>query len=86
MKLLKNKEVITSLILQLVIGVIASVAGFLFNDAAGVMAASLSVVFIVSVYFSLTYSSPFGKTPFFNILRLVSCESDQGKLSLNNIS
>ena len=54
MKLLKNKEVITSLILQLVIGVVASVAGFLFNDAAGVMAASLSVVFIV-VFYITTY-------------------------------
>lgn len=55
MKLLKNKDVLKTLILQLVIGAIASIVGFIFNEAAGVLAVFLSVGFIV-VYYITTYN------------------------------
>ena len=54
MKLLKNKDVLITLILQIVIGVVASVAGFIFNNVAGILAVSLSLVFII-VYYIATY-------------------------------
>ena len=50
MKLLKNKEVFITLILQLVIGAVASVVGFIFDETAGLLAVSLSLVFIVVSY------------------------------------
>jgi len=50
MKLLKNREVLITLILQLVIGVIASIVGFMFNEAAGILAALLSFLFIIIGY------------------------------------
>lgn len=50
MKLLKNKEVFITLILQLIIGAVASVVGFIFNETAGLLAVSLSLVFIVVSY------------------------------------
>ena len=54
MKLLKNKDVLITLILQIVIGIVASVAGFIFNNVAGILAVSLSLVFII-VYYIATY-------------------------------
>ncbi|MBQ7386336.1 MAG: HAMP domain-containing histidine kinase [Ruminococcus sp.] len=50
MKLLKNREVLITLILQLVIGVIASIVGFMFNEAAGILAVLLSFLFIIIGY------------------------------------
>ena len=55
MKLLKNKEVRKTLILQLIIGTVASVVGFLFNYVAGIVAVSLSLAFII-VYYINTYN------------------------------
>ena len=55
MKLLKNKEVLKTLILQLVIGTVASIVGFIFNEAAGILAVLLSLVFII-VYYITTYN------------------------------
>ncbi len=54
MKLLKNKEVLKPLIILIVIGAAASIVGFVFNEAAGVMAVSLSLLFII-VYYIATY-------------------------------
>lgn len=50
MKLLKNKEVRKTLILELVIGVLASIVGFILNFAAGALAVFVSVLFIVVNY------------------------------------
>ncbi len=50
MKLLKNKEVLKSLIIQLVIGTVASVVGFVFNEAAGFLAVCLSLLLIIVSY------------------------------------
>lgn len=55
MKLLKNKDVFITLILQLVIGGAASVAGFIFNNVAGTLAVSLTLAFII-VYYITTYN------------------------------
>lgn len=55
MKLLKNKEVLNTLILQIVIGTVASVVGFVFNYVAGIVAVSLSFAFII-VYYITTYN------------------------------
>ncbi len=55
MKLLKNKEVLKTLILQLVIGTVASIVGFIFNEVAGILAVLLSLVFII-VYYITTYN------------------------------
>lgn len=55
MKLLKSKEVIKTLVLQIVIGAVASIVGFLFNYAAGILAVLLSFAFIV-VYYITTYN------------------------------
>lgn len=55
MKLLKNKEVLKTLILQLVIGTVASIVGFIFNEVTGVLAVLLSLVFII-VYYITTYN------------------------------
>ncbi|MBQ4105154.1 MAG: HAMP domain-containing histidine kinase [Clostridia bacterium] len=54
MKLLKNKEVLKTLIIQLVIGSVASIIGFIFDEAAGILAVLLSLVFII-VYYIATY-------------------------------
>lgn len=54
MKLLKNKEVLRPLIILLVIGATASIVGFVLNEAAGIMAVSLSLLFII-VYYIATY-------------------------------
>lgn len=54
MKLLKNKEVFTSLIIQIAIGAVASFVGFLFNETAGILAVLLSILFII-VYYITTY-------------------------------
>ncbi|MBQ2825324.1 MAG: HAMP domain-containing histidine kinase [Clostridia bacterium] len=50
MKLLKNKEVLKALIVQLAIGLLASIVGFIFNEAAGILAVCLSLLFIVVSY------------------------------------
>ncbi len=55
MKLLKNKEVFSTLILQVVIGAAASIIGFVFNEVAGILAVTLSLLFII-VYYITTYS------------------------------
>ncbi len=55
MKLLKNKEVLETLILQFVVAVVASIIGFIFSEAAGVLAVLLSLVFII-VYYITTYN------------------------------
>lgn len=55
MKLLKNKDVFITLILQLVIGGAASVAGFIFNNVAGILVVSLTLAFII-VYYITTYN------------------------------
>ncbi len=55
MKILKNKEVRRTLILQIVIGVVASIVGFVFDYVAGVLAFSLSFAFII-VYYITTYN------------------------------
>lgn len=55
MKLLKNKEVYSTLILQVVIGAAASIIGFVFNEVAGILAVTLSLLFII-VYDITTYS------------------------------
>ncbi len=54
MKLLKNEEVVKTLILQIVIGTVASIVGFVFNYVAGILAVSLSFAFII-VYYITTY-------------------------------
>lgn len=50
MKLLKNKEVLITLVLQLSVGALASIVGFIFNEAAGILAVSLSLLFIIVNY------------------------------------
>ncbi len=55
MKLLRNKEVIKTLILQLIVGTVASIVGFVFNEAAGILAIFLSFAFII-VYYITTYN------------------------------
>ncbi len=55
MKLLKNKEVSKTLILQIVIGTVASIVGFVFNYVAGILAILLSFAFII-VYYITTYN------------------------------
>ncbi len=55
MKLFKSKDINKTLILQLIIGTVASIIGFIFNAVAGVMAVLLSVVFII-VYYITTYN------------------------------
>ena len=55
MKLLKNKEVLNTLILQVLIGAVASIIGFVFNEVAGILAVTLSLLFII-VYYITTYS------------------------------
>ena len=54
MKLLKNKEVFSTLILQVLIGAVASIIGFVFNEVAGILAVTLSLLFII-VYYITTY-------------------------------
>ena len=55
MKLLKNKDVFKTLIIQLIIGALASIVGFIFNEVAGILAVLLSLVFII-VYYITTYN------------------------------
>lgn len=55
MKLLKNEEVFKTLILQIVIGTVASIVGFVFDNMAGILAVCLSVAFII-VYYITTYN------------------------------
>ncbi len=55
MKLLKNNEILNMLILQIVIGTVASIVGFVFNYVAGILAVSLSFTFIV-IYYITTYN------------------------------
>ncbi len=55
MKLLKNEEVFKTLILQIVIGTVASIVGFVFDNVAGILAVCLSFAFII-VYYITTYN------------------------------
>lgn len=55
MKLLKNQEVLKTLILELAIGAVASIVGFVFNEVAGVVAVLLTLALVVINYIT-TYN------------------------------
>ena len=55
MKLLKNQEVLKTLILELAIGAVASIVGFVFNEVAGVVAVLLTLALVVVNYIT-TYN------------------------------
>ncbi|MBQ7810527.1 MAG: HAMP domain-containing histidine kinase [Clostridia bacterium] len=55
MKLLKNQEVLKTLILELAIGAVASIVGFVFNEVAGVVAVLLTFALVVINYIT-TYN------------------------------